>query len=115
MSRVKRGVVTKRRHKRLLKQTKGYWGQRKNIFLRAKETLLRAMAFSFAGRKLRKRDFRSLFISRVKAAVEKRGTKYNKFIFGLKNSNIDLNRKVLSQIAIFDPVAFDKVVALTIK
>ena len=69
MTRVKRGTVTKKRHKRLLKQTKGFWGQRKNIFKRAHETLLRAWAFAFKGRKLKKRDMRSLFISRITAAV----------------------------------------------
>ena len=67
MSRVKRGIATKKRHKKLLKQTKGYWGQRKNVFRRAKETLLRALAYAFVGRKLRKRDFRSLFITRISA------------------------------------------------
>jgi len=115
MSRIKRGTVTKRRHKRLLKLTKGFWGQRKNIFMRAKETLIRAWAFAFHGRKLRKRDFRSLFISRVKAAVELRRMKYNNFIFGLKKSHILLNRKVLSQIAIFDTKAFDLITDYSLK
>ncbi len=107
MSRVKRGVMTKKRHKRLLKLSKGYWGQRGNIFKRAKETVLRALSFSYIGRKLRKRNFRSLFIARVKAAVEQRGSKYSIFINKLKNAQVLLNRKVLSQIAIFDPAGFD--------
>jgi large subunit ribosomal protein L20 len=107
MSRVKRGVMTKKRHKRLLKLSKGYWGQRGNIFKRAKETVLRALSFSYIGRKLRKRDFRSLFIARVKAAVEQRGSKYSIFINKLKNAQVLLNRKVLSQIAIFDAPGFD--------
>ncbi len=110
MTRVKRGIVTKRRHKRLLKQTKGYWGQRKNIFQRAKETLLRAMAFAFKGRKLKKRDMRALFIVRIKAAVEMHGTKYNKFIHGLKKADVQLNRKMLSQLAVYDPTAFEYIV-----
>lgn len=114
MSRVKRGVMTKKRHKRLLKLSSGYWGQRKNIFKRAKETVLRALSFSYIGRKLRKRDFRSLFISRVKAAAESRGSKYNVFIFKLKQARIELNRKVLSQIAIFDSNGFDKIFSLAI-
>jgi large subunit ribosomal protein L20 len=109
MSRVKRGVVVKKRHKRLFKLSKGYWGQRKNIFKRAKETVLRALAFSFKGRKLRKRDFRSLFISRIKATTEFYGLKYNAFIYGLKCAHIELNRKVLSQIAIFDLNCFKQV------
>lgn len=110
MTRVKRGTVTKKRHKRLLKQTKGYWGQRKNIFKRAKQTLMRALAFAFKGRKLRKRDIRSLFIVRIKAAAEANGIKYNKLIHGLKKANIELNRKMLSQIAHFDPAVFSRIV-----
>ncbi len=107
MSRVKRGVMTKKRHKRLLKLASGYWGQRKNIFKRAKETVLRALSFAYVGRKLRKRNFRTLFISRVKAAVEARGSKYNIFINRLKLAKVELNRKVLSQLAILDSKAFD--------
>lgn len=107
MSRVKRGIMTKKRHKRLLKMASGYWGQRKNIFKRAKETVLRALAFSYIGRKLRKRNFRSLFIARVKAAVELRNSKYSIFIDKLNKAFVGLNRKVLSQMAIFDPKGFD--------
>lgn len=111
MTRVKRGIVTKKRHKKLLKQTKGFWGQRKNVFKRAKETLLRAMAFAFTGRKLRKRDMRSLFIMRIKAAAEKHGAKYNTLIHGLKQADIQLNRKMLSQIAVYDPQVFAQIVS----
>ena len=110
MTRVKRGIVTKRRHKKVLKAAKGFWGQRKNIFKRAKETLLRAMSFAFAGRKMKKRDYRAMFITRIKAASEMNGTKYNKLIHGLKVSNVALNRKMLSQIAIYDPAIFTKIV-----
>lgn len=112
MTRIKRGVVTKKRHKKLLKQTKGFWGQRKNVFKRAKETLLRAMAFAFRGRKLRKRDMRSLFIMRIKAAAEGHGIKYNTLIHGLKVADVALNRKMLSQLAIYDPQVFDHLVGL---
>lgn len=107
MSRVKRGIVTKRKHKKLLQLASGYWGQRKNIFRRAKETVLRALSFAYVGRKLRKRDFRSLFISRVKAAVELRNSKYSIFMHKINKLQIGLNRKVLSQIAIFDSNGFD--------
>lgn len=110
MTRVKRGIVTKKRHKRLLKETKGYWGQRKNVFRRAQETLLRALAFAFKGRKLKKRDMRSLFIMRIKAAAESHGLKYNTLIHGLKKNHVQLNRKMLSQIAIYDPYVFSKVI-----
>lgn len=110
MTRVKRGIVIKKRHKRLLKQTKGFWGQRKNIFKRAKETLIRAMAFAFKGRKMKKRDMRGLFIMRIKAAAEKHGAKYNTMIHGLKQANIELNRKMLSQLAVYDPAVFGQLV-----
>lgn len=110
MTRIKRGIVTKKRHKRLLKQTKGFWGQRKNVFRRAKETLMRAWAFAFAGRKMKKRTMRSLFVTRVGAATRDNGMPYNRFMFGLKNAQVTLNRKMLSQVAIFDPSLFAKLV-----
>lgn len=115
MSRVKRGTVTKKRHKRLLKQTKGFWGQRKNIFKRAKETLMRAWAYAFKGRKLRKRDMRSLFITRITAAARQNGMSYSKLIHGLAQSEIALNRKMLSQLAIYEPEAFTQLVQLVQK
>jgi large subunit ribosomal protein L20 len=112
MTRVKRGVVTKKRHKRLLKKASGFWGQRNNIVRRAKETLLRAWAFAFVGRKLKKRDMRGLFIARIKAASNSQGVSYNSFISGLKKSNVNINRKMLSQIAIFDPSTFTHLVGI---
>jgi len=112
MTRVKRGTVVKKRHKRLLKKTKGFWGQRKNVFRRAKETLLRAMAFAFKGRKLKKRDMRALFIARVAAAAKERGMSYSVFMHGLKKADVQLNRKMLSQLAIFDPQIFTQLVQL---
>lgn len=112
MTRIKRGTVVKKRHKRLLKLTKGYWGQRSNIFQRAKETLLRAMAFAFKGRKLKKRDMRALFITRIGAAAQQHGLSYSTFVAGLKKANIALNRKMLSQLAIFDPEAFSQLVKI---
>lgn len=111
MSRVKRGVMTHKRHKKVLKLAKGFWGKRKNVFRRAKETLLRAMAFAFVGRKLKKREFRRLFITRINAACRTRGWSYSKFIDALLKANILLNRKMLSQIAVYDAVAFDKICA----
>lgn len=111
MTRIKRGVMTRKRHKRLLKKTKGYWGQRKNVFKRAKQTLMRAMAFAFEGRKLKKRDMRSLFVARVSAAAQANGLPYNKFIHGLSKSGVVLNRKMLSQIAIYDPKTFSTIVS----
>lgn len=106
MTRVKRGTVTKKRHKRILKQTEGYWGQRKNIFKRARETLLRAWAYAFKSRRLQKRDMRALFISRIKAAAELNGMNYSTFIHGLKKAQIALNRKMLGQLAVYEPSIF---------
>lgn len=115
MTRVKRGIATKKRHKRLLKEAKGYWGQRKNIIRRAKETVLRAWAYAFKGRRLKKRDMRGLFIARIKAASNSHGIAYNDFMNKLKKSNIDLNRKMLSQIAIFDPSTFKQLIDIACK
>lgn len=115
MSRVKRGTVTKKRHKRLLKQTKGFWGQRKNIFKRAKETLMRAWAFAFKGRKLKKRDMRSLFINRISAASKENGLSYSTFMHGLQKAEIQLNRKMLSQLAVYEPKAFSKLAQIAQK
>jgi len=106
MSRVKRGVATHKRHKKLLEQTKGYWGQRSNVFRRAKETLLRALEFAFVGRKNKKRDFRRLFITRINAACRSNGVSYSVFMNRVKTLNVGLNRKMLSQIAVFEPAAF---------
>lgn len=111
MSRVKRGLMTHKRHKKVLKLAKGFWGRRKSVFRRAKETLLRAMAFAFVGRKLKKRDFRRLFIARISAACKERGFSYSRFIGILKEEKVELNRKMLSQIAVFDAVVFDKICA----
>lgn len=112
MTRIKRGIQVRKRHRKLLKQTKGFWGQRKNIVRRAKETLLRAMAYAFKGRKLKKRDMRALFITRIKAAAVSNGISYNKFMYGLKKSNVGLNRKMLSQLAIFEPAVFTQLVKM---
>ena len=115
MSRVKRGMSTRKRHKRLLKQTKGYYGQRKNVFCRAKETLMRAWAYAFHGRKMKKRNMRSLFIVRINAAVREFGMSYSTFIDKLNKSNIVLNRKMLAQIAVFEPAVFAKIVQVAKK
>lgn len=110
MTRVKGGITTKKRHKRLLKQAKGFWGQRNNIFKRAKETVMRSLAYAYHGRKLRKRDFRALFVTRIKAAALQNDMTYSTFIHGLGQANIELNRKMLSQLAIYEPAAFTALV-----
>jgi large subunit ribosomal protein L20 len=111
MTRIKRGTITKKRHKRIIKQASGFWGQRKNVFRRAKETLLRAWAFAFKSRKLRKRDMRRLYITRINAAARQHNMSYNTFMHTLKQKNIELNRKMLSQIAVYDADAFSKILA----
>lgn len=110
MTRVKRGTVVKKRHKKILKRAKGFWGSRKNLFKRAKETVLRAMAYAFTGRKRKKQEMRSLFVVRINAAAARHGLSYSKFISGLKKANINLNRKMLSQLAVYEPKAFDELV-----
>lgn len=112
MTRIKRGVMTKKRHKKMLKETKGYWGQRSNVFKRARETLLRAMAYAYVGRKQKKRDMRSLFIVRISALCKENGISYSSFIAGLAKANIALNRKMLSQLAVYQPEVFTRLTTL---
>jgi large subunit ribosomal protein L20 len=112
MTRVKRGLATSKRHKRLFQETKGYWGQRKNVFKRAQETHLRALAFAYKSRKLIKRDMRSLFITRINAACGEFNLSYNTFMYGLQKAGVVLNRKMLSQIAIADPATFAQLVTV---
>ena len=109
--RVKTSVASKKRKKRLLKQTKGFWGQRKNVFKRAKETLLRAMAFSYRDRKAKTRTMRALWITRINASLREEGVTYSKFIHTLKLKNIDLDRKVLSELAMNNPDQFKKLIS----
>ena len=106
MARVKRGVNAKRRHKKVLKQAKGYFGAKSKLFRVANQAVMRSMSYSFAGRKQRKRDFRKLWITRINAAARLNGMSYSRFISGLKKANVDINRKVLTELAIHDPDAF---------
>ncbi len=114
MSRVKRGTKARKRRNRVLKQTKGFVLGRKNKFRRALETLQRAMAFAFRDRRVRKRDFRGLWIQRLSAAAKINNLNYSKMMYALKQANIQLNRKMLSEIAISDPVAFTAIVKKSI-
>ena len=109
--RVKGGIVTRRRHKRMLKRAKGYWGQRHRVFKRAKETVFRALRFAFRDRRSRKRDFRSLWIQRINAACRLHGTSYSKFMGGLQTAGITLNRQVLAELALREPAVFAEIVA----
>ncbi|MFZ5437539.1 MAG: 50S ribosomal protein L20 [Patescibacteria group bacterium] len=113
MPRVKTGVVRRRAHKKVLQQNKGYRGTNSRLYKRAKEANLHAAQYAFVGRKLRKRDMRKLWISRINAALTAVGSSlnYSRFLNGLKKASIALNRKMLSQIAIKDEQAFREVVA----
>ncbi len=108
--RTKKGAARTRAKRRLFKRTKGYRGGRSNLLRTAKETLIRADVFAYRDRRLRKRDFRRLWITRINAATRQRGLRYSEFICGLGKISIELNRKMLSEMAIHDPAAFDAVV-----
>jgi large subunit ribosomal protein L20 len=110
--RTKKGAARNRAKKRLFRKVKGYRGGRKNLLRTAKETLVRSGVFAFRDRRVRKRDFRKLWIIRINAAVRERGMRYGQFIAGLKAAKIELNRKMLSELAIHDPEGFDQIVAL---
>lgn len=110
MSRVKRGVTKRARHKKILKLAKGYRGRAKNCYRIAIEKVEKALQYSYRDRKVRKRDFRSLWIQRINAAVREYGLIYSSFINGLKVANVDLDRKVLADMAVREPDAFKKIV-----
>lgn len=113
MSRVRSKKQKKQKHKKVLKRTKGFWGSRKNIYSVAKVASFKAMAYATRDRKTRKRDFRRLWIIRIKAACNNNGISYSKFINNLKSSKIHLNRKVLAEIAATDNSAFSRLVQET--
>lgn len=112
MPRAKTGVTRRRRHKKVLKLTKGYRGTNSRLYKRAKEALLHAGKYAYIGRKLRKRDMRKLWIMRINAGLQQAGApmNYSRFIKALKNANIGLNRKMLAELAATDFTAFTKVV-----
>ena len=106
MARVKGAMMTRKRRKSILKAAKGYWGAKSKHFKMAKEAVMKSGNYAFAGRKMRKRDFRSLWITRISAQAKVNGMNYSTFMHGLKKAGIDLNRKMLSEIAISDKEAF---------
>ncbi len=112
MPRAKSGAARHRRKVRLFKAARGYRGGRSKLYRTAKEAIVRAGAFAYRDRKARKRDFRGLWITRLSAACRARGISYSRFIFGLQAANVVLNRKMLSELAIHDPEAFDAVAEL---
>ena len=112
MARVKRGVTTHRRHKKVLEQTKGHRGTKHKLYRRAHESLLHALSYAYRHRKERKGDMRRLWIVRVGAATREHGLSYSQFIHGLKTANVDLDRKTLAELANGDPDAFGQLVTL---
>ena len=110
MGRIKRGVTSHAKHKKVLKAVKGYWGRRKNTIRVAKQAMEKAMQYAYRDRKTKKRDFRSLWIQRINAGVRSEGMTYSKFIYGLGKSGAKLDRKVLADLAYDHPEAFKTIV-----
>ena len=111
MPRVKRGTVTRRRHKAVLKEARGFVGGRRRLFRSAKETLMRAKRYAYRDRKVRKREFRKLWIARINAAVREQGMNYSRFMQAAREAGIGLDRRSLAELAVRDREAFDQVVA----
>jgi large subunit ribosomal protein L20 len=112
MPRTKGGYKTRRRRKRILKRAKGFWGARRKLYAVARETVDRALAFAFSGRKRKKRDFRRLWITRINAAVRPLELSYSRFINGLKKADVQLDRSILADLAVNDPKTFEAVAAV---
>ena len=110
MSRVKRGVTARARHKKIIALAKGYRGRRKNVFRVAKEAVMRAGQYAYRDRRTKKRVFRNLWIARINAASRGLGLTYSKFMAGLKKASIEIDRKVLADMAVNDPAAFGSIV-----
>jgi len=106
MARIKGALATRKRRKKTLKLAKGYWGSKSKHFKMAKEAVMKSGNYAFVGRKLKKRDFRSLWITRISAAAKANGMNYSTFMHGLKLAGIELNRKMLAEIAVADKEAF---------
>ncbi|NLM52977.1 MAG: 50S ribosomal protein L20 [Firmicutes bacterium] len=110
MPRVKRGVVTRRRHKKIIKLAKGYFGAKSKLFRVANQAVMKSLANAYRDRRLRKRDFRKLWIARINAAARMNGLSYSRFINGLKRAGIDINRKMLADLAVNDAAGFTELV-----
>ncbi len=106
MARIKRGVTTHRRHKKILKLAKGYVGSKSKLYRVANQQVMKSGNYAYAHRKLKKRDFRQLWIARINAAARDNGTTYSRMVHGLKVAGVDINRKVLADLAISDPQGF---------
>ena len=115
MARVKGAMMTRKRRNKVLKLAKGYWGSKSKHFKMAKQAVMKSLTYAYTGRKLKKRDFRSLWITRISAACKLNGMNYSTFMHGLKVAGIEINRKMLSELAISDPAAFTQLTEIAKK
>lgn len=115
MARVKRALNARKNHKKVLKLAKGYYGGKSKLFKTANESVIRALRNAYVGRRLKKRDFRELWIARINAGARLNGLSYSKFMNGIKRAGIQINRKMLSEIAISDPKSFSELVEIAKK
>ena len=113
MARVKTAKITRKRHKKIMKLAKGYFGAKHYRFKNANQAVLKSLSYAYVGRKDRKSDFRKLWISRINAAARLNGTTYSKLIAGLKKANVTINRKMLAEVAVSDPKAFTEIANLS--
>ena len=109
MARVKSAIITRKKHKKIMKQAKGYYGAKHYRFRMAKQAVMKSGMYAYVGRKDKKSDFRKLWITRINAAARMNGLTYSKLIAGLKKANVTINRKMLAEIAVTDPTAFAKI------
>jgi large subunit ribosomal protein L20 len=111
MARVKGAMMTRKRRNKILKLAKGYWGAKSTHYKMANQAVMKSLTYAYVGRKLKKRDYRQLWITRINAACKQNGINYSRFMHGLKLSGIDMNRKMLSEMAIHEPEAFTALVS----
>ncbi|HEX6971082.1 MAG TPA: 50S ribosomal protein L20 [Limnochordia bacterium] len=112
MPRTKGGVVTRRRHKKILKLAKGYWGRKSKLFRPANQQVMKSLMYAYRDRRARKRDFRRLWIVRINAAARENGLSYSRLMAGLKQAGVKINRKMLADLAVSDAPAFERLVAV---
>ena len=115
MARVKTAKITRKKHKKVLKMAKGYYGAKSVRFRMAKQAVMKSLQYAYVGRKLKKRDFRKLWIARINAAARANGVNYSTLINGLKKAEININRKMLAEMAVNDPAAFTELVKAATK
>lgn len=112
MARVKGGFVTRRRHKKILKLAKGYWGRKSKLFRVANQQVMKSLNYAYRDRRVRKRDFRRLWIARINAAARQHGLSYSRLVHGLKRANVQVNRKMLADLAVHEQQAFAELVSV---